>query len=45
MDRIVSGEVGGSLETIEAYNRLLKAGITRKIVKPAIMNKPYNATG
>lgn len=29
---------------IESINRLLQAGINRNILKPSIMNKPYNAT-
>lgn len=33
-----------NVEIKESYQRLLDVGINRKIVKPAIMNKPYNAT-
>jgi len=33
-----------NVELKESYERLLDIGINRKIVKPAIMNKPYNAT-
>ena len=33
-----------NVELKESYERLLGIGINRKIVKPAIMNKPYNAT-
>jgi DNA-directed RNA polymerase len=32
------------VELRESYERLLAVGLTRKIVKPGIMNKPYNAT-
>lgn len=43
-DSLRNPETVEQRELKESYERLRDFGINRKIVKPAIMNKPYNAT-